>query len=222
MASVLVIAAHPDDEVLGCGGTIARHSAAGDEVHVVILAQGLMARPQAKAEDLEALRRAAREAGDTLGVADLTLHDYPDNRLDTIPRLDVTRFIESHIERVLPEIVYTHHRGDVNIDHVRANECTLAACRQIPGQSLRRLLFFEVPSSSEWGPGAEPFIPNWFVDISRTLDRKAAALRAYASEMRPSPHPRSEEAVTHLARWRGATAGVPAAEAFVLARNVER
>jgi LmbE family N-acetylglucosaminyl deacetylase len=222
MARVLVIAAHPDDEVLGCGGTIARHAAAGDDVHVVILAQGLMARPKARTEDLGALRESARKAGDILGVKDLTLHDFPDNRLDTLPRLDVTRFIESHVERILPEIVYTHHRGDVNIDHARANECTLAACRQTPEQSLRRLLFFEVPSSTEWGFAEEAFNPNWFVDISRTLDKKAAALLAYAGELRPFPHPRSEEAVTHLARWRGAAAGVGAAEAFVLARNVER
>jgi len=219
MASVLVVAAHPDDEVLGCGGTIARHVSAGDGVHVLIVAQGVMARRNAARGDLEAHREAARRACDILGVTSLTLGDYPDNRLDSVDRLEITRFIETHILETSPHTVYTHHYGDANVDHRRAAECVLTACRPLPGASVKRVLLFETPSSTEWGSPAQPFTPNWFVDISATLDRKLAAVREYAGELRDFPHPRSEDGVTHLASWRGDTAGVPAAGAFFLARS---
>lgn len=151
----------------------------------------------------------------------MTLGDYPDNRLDSVDRLDLTRFIEERVGVTSPRTVYTHHYGDVNVDHRRVAECTLTACRPLPGAGVRRVLLFETPSSTEWGSPAQSFTPNWFVDISATLDRKLAALGQYASELREFPHPRSGDGVTHLARWRGATAGVDAAEAFFLARSVE-
>jgi len=220
--SVLVVAAHPDDEVLGCGGTIARHVAQGDRVHVVIAGEGAMARSAATPGSLEELKKAARRANEILGVETLTLHDYPDNRLDSIALLDVTRFVEEHVRKNAPAIVYTHHWGDMNGDHVRLSECVLTACRPTPGQTVRKILCFEVPSSTGWrGPRPDAFEPNWFVDISSTLEIKLAALKAYAHEMRDFPHARSLEAVAHLAHWRGASAGIAAAEAFVLVRNLE-
>jgi LmbE family N-acetylglucosaminyl deacetylase len=222
MASVLVVAAHPDDEVLGCGGTIARHVRKGDAVHVVIAGEGLMARPGARRADLEDHKKAARQANEILGVKTLVLHDFPDNRFDSVDRLDITQFLETHVQAHAPEIVYTHHWADVNIDHRRVNECVLAACRPQPGGCVQRLLFFEVPSSTEWSGPQHAFAPNWFVDVTATLDLKIAALREYRSELRDFPHPRSIEAIGHLARWRGATAGMEAAEAFVLVRNLER
>lgn len=222
MASILVVAAHPDDEVLGCGGTIARHVADGNEVHVLILGEGVMSRPAASRAELEPHRAAARRANEILGVQTLTLHDYPDNRLDSVDRLDVTQFVESHVRKHAPAIVYTHHWADLNHDHTRSSECVVTACRPAPEQMVRRILCFEVPSSTGWrGPQRDAFDPNWFVDISKTLAVKLAALAAYAHELRDFPHPRSHEAVTHLARWRGATVGVDAAEAFVLVRNLE-
>jgi len=220
--NVLVVAAHPDDEVLGCGGTLVRHVSAGDAVHVLIVAQGVLARKSASAEDLALHREAANRAAEAMGVKSLTLGDFPDNRLDSVDRLDVTRFIEERVAATLPQTVYTHHYGDANVDHRRVAECALTACRPLPGSSVKRVLLFETPSSTEWGNAANAFTPNWFVDISATLDRKLAAVREYAGELRDFPHPRSEDGVTHLARWRGATAGVEAAEAFVLARSVER
>ncbi len=221
---VLVIAAHPDDEVLGCGGTIARHAVAGDQVHVSILGQGLSSRGQPTAEEVSALRGAARRANELLGAASLHHGDFPDNRMDTVPRLDVTQAIESLISQHKPRIVYTHWAGDVNIDHRRIHEGTIVACRPQPGHPVEALLFFEVPSSTEWQiPGAGPaFTPNWFVNVAATLQRKLDALNIYASEMRSFPHPRSPEAVQALARWRGATVGVAAAEAFVLGRGLVR
>jgi LmbE family N-acetylglucosaminyl deacetylase len=220
--SVLVLAAHPDDEVLGCGGSIARLARSGARVHVAFLADGVTARPGAPAEELDARRNAARRAGEVLGVSSLSFGDFPDNRMDTVPLLDVVQAIEALIATHQPDTLFTHHSGDVNVDHRRIHEAVTAACRPQTGHPVRTLLSFEVPSSTEWqlpGP-ATAFVPNWFVDISETLELKLAALDAYAAELREWPHPRSRRGVTHLAHWRGATVGVDAAEAFVLGRQL--
>ena len=225
--SVLVVAAHPDDEVLGCGGTIARHTDEGDQVHVLIVAEGATSRQQQRdrnqaIDELSALAQAAQQAGVILGASGVELLDLPDNRLDSLDRLDLIKQIEERIERHQPQVVYVHHAGDVNIDHRRLHEAVVTACRPTPGQPVRRLLSFEVASSTEWQPpGSAPaFQPNWFVDISSQWPRKREALEAYASEMRPWPHARSLEALEHLARWRGAQVGVEAAEAFCLLRQL--
>jgi LmbE family N-acetylglucosaminyl deacetylase len=224
---VLVVAAHPDDEVLGCGGTIARHAEAGDQVQVLIVAEGATSRQQPRdrlqaTQELSLLAQAARKAGAILGVRGVELLDLPDNRLDSLDRLDLIKRIEECIERHQPQVVYVHHVGDVNVDHRRLHEAVVTACRPTPGHSVQRLLSFEVASSSEWQPpGSAPaFQPNWFVDISAHWPRKREALAAYASEMRPWPHARSMEALEHLARWRGAQVGVDAAEAFCLLRQL--
>lgn len=224
---VLVCAAHPDDEVLGCGGTIARHARAGDEVRVIILAEGLTSREDARAREkhaqgLSELARAARKANDILGAASLELLDFPDNRMDSVDRLDVIKKVEAAVDAFGPDLVYTHHAGDVNIDHQVIHHAVVTACRPVPGQRVESILFFEVASSTEWQPpGTAPqFAPNWFVDISATLELKVKALEAYHGEMRPWPHARSIEALTHLARWRGANIGVDAAEAFCLGRRI--
>ena len=224
---VLVVAAHPDDEVLGCGGTIARHADAGDAVQVLIVAEGATSRqPQRdrrQAEpSLSALAQAAQRAGRILGATGVELLDLPDNRLDSLDRLDLVKRIEACLDRHQPAIVYTHHAGDVNVDHRRLHEAVVTACRPTPGHPVRRLLSFEVASSSEWQPpGSAPaFQPNWFTDITLQWERKHEALQAYASEMRPWPHARSLQAVEHLARWRGAQVGVEAAEAFCLLRQL--
>jgi len=221
---VLVVAAHPDDEVLGCGATMARHAAAGDEVHVVILAQGITSRgkPGAK-RALSRLGQAASKAAAVLGARPPVLEAFPDNRMDSVPLLDVVKVIEGHLARVAPRVIYTHHPCDLNVDHGVVHCALLTACRPLPGSQVERILCFEVPSSTEWRSplATEAFAPNWFVDVSRTLHLKLKALEAYASEMRPFPHPRSLAAVEHLARWRGASAGFKAAEAFALARAVQ-
>jgi LmbE family N-acetylglucosaminyl deacetylase len=226
-ASVLVIAAHPDDEVLGCGGTIARHADAGDQVQVLILAEGSTSRQQHRdraevTRELFALAQAAQQAGAILGAQGVELLDLPDNRLDSIDRLDLIKQIEECIALHQPQVVYVHHAGDVNIDHRRLHEAVVTACRPTPGQPVRRLLSYEVASSTEWQPpGSAPaFQPNWFVDITAQWDRKRQALEAYAAEMRPWPHARSIEALEHLARWRGAQVGVGAGEAFCLLRQL--
>ena len=225
--SVLVVAAHPDDEVLGCGGTIARHADAGDQVQVLIVAEGATSRQQQRnrlqaGDELSVLAQAAQMAGSILGAAGVELLDFPDNRLDSLDRLDLIKRLEERIDRHQPQVVYVHHAGDVNVDHRRLHEAVVTACRPTPGHPVQRLLSFEVASSSEWQPpGSAPaFQPNWFVDISDQWQRKREALVAYASEMRPWPHARSLDALEHLARWRGAQVGVEAAEAFCLLRQL--
>lgn len=224
MAEILVIAAHPDDEVLGCGGAIARHARAGDSVRVVIMAEGVTSRtgPTAQAEVLVQLKVAATKANQILGATELIMEGLPDNRLDSIDRLAVIQRVEAHIERWQPSIIYTHHVGDVNVDHQLVHHAVVTACRPQPRCCVECLLFFEVASSTEWQPPGSgvPFQPNWFVDITETLDAKLAALDAYRVEMREWPHPRSLRAVEHMARWRGASVGVAAAEAFSLGRQI--
>jgi LmbE family N-acetylglucosaminyl deacetylase len=227
--SILVVAAHPDDEVLGCGGTIAKHARAGDRVHILILAEGSTSRKGTRSKglasssaELRKLRDAARQAGKILGAAGVALEGLPDNRLDGLELLDVVKRIEKLIAVVRPSAVYTHHSGDVNIDHRIAHDAVIAAVRPQPGNPVSGLFFFETPSSTEWRPpnSAPGFLPTHFVDIAETLDLKMAALRAYSSEMRPWPHPRSYRAIEHLARWRGATVGREAAEAFETGRSI--
>ena len=225
--SILVVSAHPDDEVLGCGGTIACHAANGDLVQVLIMAEGATSRQDQRdrgqaSYELSSLADAAQVAGSILGVVGVELLNLPDNRLDALDRLDLIKKIEERITRHQPEVVYVHHAGDVNIDHRRLHEAVVTACRPTPGQPVRQLLSYEVASSTEWQPpGSGPaFQPNWFVDISSHWSRKRQALEAYSLEMRPWPHARSLEAVEHLARWRGAQVGVEAAEAFCLLRHL--
>ena len=224
---VLVIAAHPDDEVLGCGGTISRHADFGDQVQVLVVAEGATSRHQDRdrvqvVDELSALAQGAQMAGSILGAAGVELLDLPDNRLDSLDRLDLIKRIEERVDHHNPSCVYVHHAGDVNVDHRRLHEAVVTACRPSPGHVVKRLLSFEVASSTEWQvPGSAPaFQPNWFVDISTQWERKREALEAYASEMRSWPHARSLEAVEHLARWRGAQVGVEAAEAFCLLRQL--
>lgn len=220
--NILIVAAHPDDEILGCGGTIARHADEGDDVHVLFLADGTSSRDE-KSESLRLMREeAAIHACTAVGATAPVFLGFPDNAMDTVPLLEVIRAVESEIWKVEPSIIYTHHEGDLNIDHQVAHQAVATACRPQPGFPVRELLFFEVPSSTEWHPpeSAQIFAPNMFVDISLTLKTKMEALRAYADELREFPHPRSIRAVEALALWRGASIGVDAAEAFVMGRKL--
>lgn len=226
---VLVVAAHPDDEVLGCGATIAKYVQQGSDIHVMILAEGITSREitrdrEKHTDELGRLQCAAKTANDILGVTSLMIHDYPDNRMDSINLLDIIKVIENHIEQIKPSAILTHGASDVNIDHRRIHEAVVTACRPTPQNRVDTLLFFEIPSSTEWQVPTltSYFMPNWFEDVSSTLNVKLEALNAYESELRPWPHPRSLKAAECLARWRGATIGVDAAEAFMLGRKIGR
>lgn len=225
--TVLVVAAHPDDEVLGCGGTIARHAASGDEVHILIMAEGATSRGASRdtvkfKDDLKGLARAAKDAADFLGARSVTLHDFPDNRMDSVDFLDVVKVVEDSFKAFKPQKVYTHFRDDMNIDHRIVCEAVFTAARPHPGQTVSELLCYEVPSSTEWQVvgGSQAFSPNCHVNISETLEKKLSALKIYESEMREWPHARSIRAIKHLAFFRGASVGMSAAEAFMQGRRI--
>ncbi len=227
MKTALVVAAHPDDEVLGCGATIARLSHEGWKVHVLIVAEGATSRAEkrdieAKSGELSALAKCAEEANKILGAASVKLLSLPDNRMDSIDLLDIVKIVEEYVLKYKPSLIFTHHAGDVNIDHKILHDAVIAACRPQPKYSVKELLFFEVPSSTEWRPASSGiyFTPNYFYDVSEYISKKMAALSAYNPEMRSFPHPRSVDAVNHLARWRGASVGCEAAEAFMLGRCI--
>lgn len=166
--------------------------------------------------------KAARRAGDILGVGRIVQRDFPDNRLDSVPLLDIVQAIEPVIAEVEPAVILTHSADDLNVDHRVCHQAVLTACRPQPGHPVRTILGFEVTSSTEWAFSAPAFAPNYFVDIGAQLDQKLKALDAYSEEMRPAPHPRSAESVAALARWRGATVGCTAAEAFSVVRMITK
>lgn len=224
--SNLIIAAHPDDEVLGCGGTIARLTKEMTNVYVAILGEGLTSRYSrrdlADAGKLETLQNSSKRVSEMLGVKELFLHNLPDNRFDTIPLLDIVKIIEAVISKTSPSTIFTHHGGDLNIDHSIIHRATLTATRPFAGQGVKQVYTYEVPSSTEWSFGqfAAKFQAKVFVDISGTLEKKIEAMEIYESEARGFPHPRSAEALRALAKSRGSAAGLGAAEAFELVREI--
>ncbi len=219
--SILVVAAHADDEALGCGGTMARHAAAGDRVHVVFVADGVSSRVDAGDEELTRRKQAAARACTILGASSSTFLGLPDNKLDSIPLLDVVEPLEGICAELAPEVVYTHHYGDLNVDHRVTHQAVMTACRPLPGGAVKEILTFEVMSSTEWGSvGLAPFLPNLFVDIGAHLEIKMRALDAYALEMRAIPHSRSLAHARCLAQHHGNCVGVDAAEAFMVMRAI--
>lgn len=220
---IVVVAAHADDETLGCGATIARHAAAGDEVHVVLMTDGVGSR-RGDADAQARQRVAARDAALAhLGVRSLHAFAWPDNEMDRVPLLEIIRPLESHLAVLRPDVVYTHHAGDLNVDHRITQQAVMTACRPTPDSRVREILAFEVLSSTEWTlPGCAPFVPDVFIDASATWDAKQRALLAYADELRPAPHTRSLAHAHALAVHRGHSVGLPLAEAFVLLRSVRR
>jgi LmbE family N-acetylglucosaminyl deacetylase len=227
MSNVLVIAAHPDDEVLGAGATMAHHVANGDKVSVLIVAEGVTSRAESRetgADDshLEGLKNKCIAANKYLGVENVEFLGLADNRLDQYELLDVIKQISKVIESHKPDIIYTHFDNDLNIDHRIVSQAVMTICRPQPGEKLREIYFFEVPSSTEWQSNtfADSFRPNTYCDVTSYLDAKLEALNLYDSEMRDWPHARSVKALEHLARLRGSSVGVEAAEAFVLVRKI--
>ncbi|MCB1750481.1 MAG: PIG-L family deacetylase [Gammaproteobacteria bacterium] len=222
---VLVVAAHHDDEVMGCGGTIARHAAAGDQVHLLIMADGVTSRddPGLATSGLEYRNDACRAAANILGISTVQQLGYPDNAMDTLPLLEVVKQVESVVRRILPHTIYTHHLGDLNIDHRLTHEAVITACRPQPDECVRRILTFEVLSSTEWQSPSHrsPFVPNHFVEITAHSHTKLKALNCYQAEMRDYPHSRSFQSVEALSRFRGASVGVEMAEAFMVIRDLQ-
>ncbi|MCI0408701.1 MAG: PIG-L family deacetylase [Acidobacteria bacterium] len=218
--NILVISAHPDDEMLGLGGTLARHAQEGASVFPVIFADGSQVRydeNQRQTLQMSCIRSCAE-----LGLQEPRFLGFPDQKLDTYPQITLTQAIEDAIAQHQPEVVYTHHVGDMNRDHQVLHEATLVATRPKPGGPVRRLLAYTVPSSTDWAPctASRSFLPNWFVDISATIGQKLRALSHYSSEVPPYPHPRSLEAIENQAKYWGSGVGYLYAEPFMLVRNL--
>ncbi|RTZ14658.1 PIG-L family deacetylase [Vibrio aquaticus] len=217
---VLVVAAHSDDEALGCGGTIAKHAHNGDEVFVAFMTDGVGSREPGCEESIER-HKCSERALDVLGVKTTFRFDFPDNQMDSVPLLSISKKVESIVSEVRPTIVYTHFSGDLNVDHRVTNQAVLTACRPQIGCSVKEIYCFEVLSSTEWSTKArEVFLPQKVVDISNFWERKKRALIEYKKEMRASPHSRSFHSVEALAILRGECHGIDRAEAFYVERII--
>lgn len=227
MSCILVVAAHPDDEVLGCGGTLAKLSSVS-EIHILILGEGVTSRYASRAEadgsEVEQLHSRAQTAGRILGARSVRQGGLPDNRFDEVSLLDIVKRVEKVIEEFNPESIYTHHPGDLNVDHRIVFQAVLTATRPTPNCGVREVYAFEIPSSTEWAfQQLHPvFRPNVFVGIAGTIETKVKAMVHYESEYRIFPHPRSPEALRAIARRWGTVVGLEYAEAFELIRSIRQ
>jgi len=216
---ILVIAAHPDDEVLGAGGTILKHVKKGDGVSILILSEGETSREGSV--NIEKRESEARKAAELLG-AKIFLEKLQDNQFDSLPLLKIVKVAEKYLDEVKPSIVYTHNPHDLNIDHRITFQAVLTACRPKPGYFVKKILSFEILSSTEWQvkDGKNQFLPNVYNEITEFIDKKIEILEVYRQEVENFPHPRSKEGVKILAQYRGMEAGYKCAEAFQLIRQL--
>ena len=227
---ILVIVAHPDDEVLGMGGTIKKLTKSNHEIKIVIMATGISARRSTDFKNssqynvnknkkdimnkqIKTLKIHATKAAKLLGVSNIEFLNYPDNEMDKISNLELTKSIEGIIKKFKPETIYTHTPFDVNVDHVSCYNAVLTATRPKKNTIVKKVMSFEVPSSSEWN-FTSIFTPNTFVDISHELKHKIKALECYKTELQKYPHPRSKEAIINLSKVRGSQVFMNYAEAF--------
>ncbi len=220
--NILCVVAHPDDEALGLGGTLIKHSIYGDKVNIIILSKGEAAKRSSLDKNPKRLENA-KKWSEIAGVNLFKVFNYPDQKLDTIPQLEIVKNLEQIIQQLKPDIVYLHHPYDMNSDHQIAAQTTLAALRPIAYHNVKpEIRAFETPSSTEQAPNELPYIfkPNFYVDIQKVWKKKLLALAAYSNELKQKPHPRSINAITALAIKRGSEAGLKKAEAFYILRRV--
>jgi len=224
--NILCVAAHPDDELLGCGATLRRLKNEGHSIYTCILCGQVNAR-HGRPEP-NALKRVCEEAERIIGIDESVKHDYPNIQFNTVPHLDMVQAVEKAILRFTPSWVFAHHPGDLNVDHRVCYDATMTAIRlpqrlsqNLPTTMIRRVYLFEVLSATDWAAPLEPaFQPNSFFDAAGTIDAKIQALEAFEGALKPFPHSRSSRNVRHLAHLRGAQAGLESAEAFCLVRDV--
>lgn len=221
---ILIVAAHPDDEILGCGGTAARLAKEGNEVYTLILGEGITSRDDTRQRkkreaEIARLKEQINEANGIIGVKEVFAHDFPDNRFDSVPLLDIVKIIEKTKTKIKPDILFTHYEKDLNIDHQITYRAVLTAARPVAGESVKEIYSFEVLSSTEWNYPLG-FSPDCFFDISDTIDTKSAAMEKYQYELREYPHPRSLKGIWLNAEQWGMKVGVPYAEAFKTVRSI--
>ena len=213
---VLAIAPHPDDETIGAGGTVARHAAKGDDVFLCVVTQAYS--PQWSEEYIRTARQQVEAAARVLGIRQTFYLGFPTVKLNTVPNAELTNALQKVVEDVRPDVVYTSPPNDVNQDHRVVFGATLVATRPLPGSSVKRLLCYETGYASRYGH--LPFAPSVYVNIAPFLDKKLAAMKCYESELREAPHPRSLAGLELVARERGQSVGLPAAECFQLVREI--
>jgi LmbE family N-acetylglucosaminyl deacetylase len=225
--NIMIVAAHPDDEILGCGGTMSKKIKEGYKVDVVIMGQGLTSRKNYQSKNkikknIIKLKKSSLSANKFIGATSVKNLLLPDNSMDSVNFLKVVHLLELEIFNKKPSIVFTHHLGDLNIDHKITHQAVITACRPVPNFCVKKIYSFEVVSSTEWQSSSNnnPFVPTYFEDISDHIKDKINALKYYDSEMRKAPHARSYENVKNLAKFRGSSIGVMAAEAFITIRDI--
>lgn len=222
--NILVIVAHPDDEVIGLGGAIARHADEGCNIFSLAMTNGVGARECVTDYQISSRAKASKNAANLMGMTWLDSPDYPDNAMDTVSMLEVVRTVENAKLNINPSIIYTHSYADLNVDHRITSAATLTAFRPQPSEVWTEIRTFEVPSATDYGLNltANTFTPNLYINIEKTWNVKLAALREYSTEMRESPHARSLNGIENLAKLRGNQCGVNYAEAFEVIRKIVR
>lgn len=225
MKKILVVAAHPDDEILGCAGTVAKLVKDGSQVFVLILGEGITSRDEERdrrkrEKEIEELKKEAKKANRILGVKKVFFFEFPDNRFDTIPLIDIAKAIEKTKKEIMPDIIFTHYEKDLNIDHQITYKAVIIATRPVKRGSVKEIYSFETPSSTEWSFPLS-FLPDTFFDISKTIDIKLRALKKYKSELRQYPHPRSIKGIELIAKHWGMKLGLKYAEVFKTIRTIK-
>jgi len=221
---VLIIAAHPDDEILGCGGTVARLANEGAKVYTLLLGQGVAARHDSRdktecQDHIAKLKKYMYTANETIGAQEVFSFDFPDNKFDTVALLDIVKTVEKVKNDIKPDVIFSHYEKDLNVDHQITYKAVITATRPLPNETVREIYTFEVPSSTEWAYPLS-FSPNTFFDITNTIELKIKALECYKSEVESFPHPRSAESVHSNAKCWGTKVGLKYAEAFKCIRRI--
>ena len=225
MNQILVIAAHPDDEVLGCGGIISRLNKEGYDTYTLILGEGITSRDDKRSKEkrcrgITNLKEYAKKANAILEIKKVFFHDFPDNKFDTVSFLDIVKVIEKIKNKIKPDIVFTHYEKDLNIDHQITYKAVITATRPLIEETVKEIYSFEIPSSTEWSYPLS-FSPDMFFDISETINIKIKALEKYKTELKKYPHPRSLEGVKLIAKLWGMKVGLNYAEAFKCVRIIK-
>ncbi len=224
MKKILIIASHPDDEVLGCFGTVARLISEGHEAYTLILGEGKTSRDENRVvenrkDDIEVLNTEIVKANNIIGIKKVFIESFPDNRFDSVDLLDIIKVISKVKEEVQPDIIFTHFENDLNIDHQITYKAVVTATRPMENESVKEIYSFEILSSTEWNYPLS-FSPDTYFDISDTMNLKLEAMKKYISELCEYPHPRSLEGIELNGKYQGMRVGKKYVEAFKTVRNI--